>query len=155
MESIALSSPRLWALLHIPLAGEGCQWIQDIKHRPDYANASDVQSFRVDMSRLMRSRCEAVEAWLARAGTSPLSISLTYPDLRSDYEQKGEKKEFITKILAILRQYTCQWEALDLYLPFIVYESLDNHVPVQDLLKLRELRLYIYNWDKWEDSFQP
>ncbi|KAF8962992.1 hypothetical protein BDZ97DRAFT_1620486, partial [Flammula alnicola] len=59
--SAALSSPRLWARLHIPFA---CITVQEDQ--------------RQYFAREMKRRSEGVKYWLSRSGTCPISLSVLY-----------------------------------------------------------------------------
>ncbi|KDR83129.1 hypothetical protein GALMADRAFT_58315, partial [Galerina marginata CBS 339.88] len=55
--TIALSSPRLWAQLHITFC-------------------DNYRAFRSRAEKTLQIRCDVVKEWLGRSGTCPLSISL-------------------------------------------------------------------------------
>ncbi|KAF8891942.1 hypothetical protein CPB84DRAFT_1683177, partial [Gymnopilus junonius] len=70
--SLALSSPRLWAQLHITFC-------DDYRTSPPpYTTLilDNDQELQLHASSVLKLRCEVVKEWLARSGSCPLSISL-------------------------------------------------------------------------------
>lgn len=72
--TVALTSPLIWARLHISFPGNPT-------HSPSYEALSDTtisKRYQV-LSKVMELRCPVVKDWLTRSGTCPLSISVFFP----------------------------------------------------------------------------
>ncbi|KDR83081.1 hypothetical protein GALMADRAFT_56814, partial [Galerina marginata CBS 339.88] len=69
--SVALSSPRLWARLHIPFSDDYLDAVTDEFHAGDNA-----EELRLKAIKVLQLRCNVVEEWLMRSGTCPLDISI-------------------------------------------------------------------------------
>ena len=72
--SVALSSPRIWTRLHIPLPG-------DPRLSSKYGKLEDqaLDVRRRAFFKMMQLRYQAVKEWLGRSGSCPLSLSISYP----------------------------------------------------------------------------
>ena len=72
--SVALSSPRIWTRLHIPLPGNP-------SFPSPYGSNVDraLEPRRQMFSKTMQLRCQAVKEWLDRSGSCPLSLSISCP----------------------------------------------------------------------------
>jgi hypothetical protein len=71
----ALTAPRLWSRLHIPLVGQ-IQATSSIRSLFGHSGGSATQHGESDVNSLMQRRRQMVEQWLMRAGKTDLSISI-------------------------------------------------------------------------------
>jgi hypothetical protein len=85
--AIALSSPRIWSKIHIPLPGD-----------PGLYQENGLITDGTSLSRLfqriagvLKLRCDAVRRWLSRSGTCPLSISIYHPSPIQIYKTRRSK----------------------------------------------------------------
>ncbi|KAF9525283.1 hypothetical protein CPB83DRAFT_772315, partial [Crepidotus variabilis] len=69
--AVALSSPRIWARLHIPFPGNAFD-----TSSPFGSSDRKLATENPKYVETMKRRCEVVEQWLLRSGDCPLSISL-------------------------------------------------------------------------------
>jgi hypothetical protein len=116
---LALSNPLLWSAFHI-------------------SPTSIPQSWRKRDTVLHRPQIKAVEAWLARSGRCPLSISLI---------SRGQNKDFESVLLNLLVQHTHRWKDIHFRLNsavFPILAKLRSHaVP---LLQHISLDIATYQW---------
>ena len=97
--SITLSTPRLWASLHIPTP------------TPD-------SRFGPASARKMATRCEAVREWFLRSGQVPLSISLYTPDPCYSFDGSSpdsqEYSEFFGRVSRQILPFSRRWKTVHL-----------------------------------------
>lgn len=91
--SITLSTPRLWASLHIPT--------------PSSKSLYDPASVRK-----MASRCEAAREWILRSGEIPLSISLHTPNHHDISDSSQEDMESFGRVSRQILPFSRRWEAV-------------------------------------------
>ncbi|PPQ95293.1 hypothetical protein CVT26_014868 [Gymnopilus dilepis] len=144
--SIALSSPRLWSKLHIPMPFFRV-WSTALPQAPSWAYqqphvVADQREAEERYRRIMSQRRQIVESWLSRSGTCPLSISLSFSsetlfpgDLRST-DDGNDLVQIFTSIFSAQRL-----EDLEISAPFEVYEALESKISVNDIHILKRLRL--------------
>ncbi|KIM41989.1 hypothetical protein M413DRAFT_71267, partial [Hebeloma cylindrosporum] len=112
--SVALSSPRIWTRLHIPLPG-------DPRISSTYGKLRDqaLDVRRQIFSKTMRLRCQAVKEWLGRSGSCPLSLSISYPfgyiSNRDGPEINGEEDDEVADpLFQVILPFASRWGHLDL-----------------------------------------
>ena len=144
--SIALSSPRIWSRLHIPMPFFRV-WSTALPQAPSWAYSqphvvADQREAEERYRRIMSQRRQIVESWLSRSGTCPLSISLSFSsetlfpgDLRST-DDGNDLVQIFTSIFSAQRL-----EDLEISAPFEVYEALESKISVNDIPILKRLRL--------------
>ena len=96
--SITLSTPQLWASLHIPTP------------TPD-------SGFGPASTRKMITRCEAVREWILRSGEIPLSISLYASEAVYSFGSSPDSQRDIEFFGSVSRQilpFSRRWKTLDL-----------------------------------------
>ncbi|EDR04257.1 uncharacterized protein LACBIDRAFT_304790 [Laccaria bicolor S238N-H82] len=99
--SIALSTPRLWASLHIPTPMEISETGQVL--------AQPEPTFIAKMER----RCEGAREWIGRSRESPISISICIPTHVYSYElQPSSMKTFEVAVAQILAS-SHRWRKVD------------------------------------------
>ena len=131
----ALSAPRLWSRLHIPLVGHAHSLSRFSNHVGSISNptGSDIDS-------CMQRRRQMVEQWLARAGKTDLSISITDDALsgvRSRAARESHEPQHSVDIVEILVKYAGQLAVLDLG----IAPRLAKPILGKKLTRLRDLRL--------------
>ncbi|KIM41316.1 hypothetical protein M413DRAFT_146373 [Hebeloma cylindrosporum] len=120
---IALSSPRIWSKLYIPFPG-------DPNVSQVYGTITDetILSKRCQrFASVLRLRCDAVRSWLSRAGTCPLSLTVTYPSTYSGV-QNLELDELIREMFDILLSFADRWRDVDLSMPEDIYNKLQGNI---------------------------
>ena len=135
--SVALSSPRIWTRLHIPLPG-------DPKYPPPYGSNVDraLEPRRQMFSKTMQLRCQAVKEWLDRSGSCPLSLSISYPLGHSPISTNygAERDEVVDPLLLTIQPFAPRCRHLHLLMPFHLYEKLETQIPLQSLSMLRSFQ---------------
>jgi hypothetical protein len=134
--AIALSSPRIWSKIHIPLPGdpslsESCTGI--ITDEPRLSNR------RQRFARVLQLRCDIVRRWLSRAGTCPLSLSITYPSYFLDVQDLND--ELTNEMFDILLSYADRWEDVDLFMPEAIYNKLQSNINPTMFSFLKSLKI--------------
>jgi len=131
--SVALSSPRIWTRLHIPLPG-------DPRMFTNYAmnDRQAVELCRQEFSKMMQIRCQAVKDWLDRSGSCPLSLSIAYPlDYISGMDTDNDEDDVAGPLFQIIHPFAPRWEHLRLSMPLSVYRRLETRVPLHSLSMLQ------------------
>ena len=139
--SVALSSPRIWSRLHIPLPGD-----------PQYSftyesNVGQALEPRRQMfSKRMQLRCQAVKEWLDRSGSCPLSLSISYPlgnsPITTNYG--AEDDEVVNRLLQTIQPFAPRCRHLHLLMPLDMYQKLETNIPPNSLSMLRSFNGYIF-----------
>ncbi|KAL0950033.1 hypothetical protein HGRIS_010041 [Hohenbuehelia grisea] len=122
---VSMSTPRLWAAIHIVVPR--------------------VTSPKV-YSHLIRARCAGIRAWLTRSGGLPLSISLVlgperfYVPRSNCWNPAPPKTDFKT-FFSVLMDFSRRWKILKLAVADDIVPSLSSVVdtPLLETLKLLEL----------------
>ena len=142
--SVALSSPRIWTRLHIPLPG-------DPRMSPNYGSYGmkddrAVEVRRQIFSKMMQLRCRAVKDWLGRSGSLPLSLSISYP-FECEPSTNGdstEDDEVVDPLFLTIQPFASRWRHLDLSVPFHIYRKLETKIPLDNLSMLRYFKGTIF-----------
>lgn len=122
--SVTLSTPQLWASLHIP-------------------TPTTDTLFGVASVRKMATRCEAVRDWILRSGEIPLSISLYTPDPLSAFGSSPDSQEDMESFRRVSRQilpFSHRWQTVYLrategsFTPF--QEIVEGDVPMLESLSI-------------------
>ncbi|KAF8963000.1 hypothetical protein BDZ97DRAFT_2076107, partial [Flammula alnicola] len=140
--SAALSSPRLWARLHIPYA---CDSLDSSGWIPE----KDLEERRQNIGRAMALRAEAVKQWLSRSGTCPLSLSISNTSsTRTLLGSNSQWEERITlDIFNAILPFVRRWSDLEFTIPYDIYRQLDAMLSVDMIPMLRFLRASVYERD--------
>ena len=137
--AIALSSPRIWSKIHIPLPG-------DPSFSSAYGTAPDEASLRIRRQKIMdllRLRCDVVRTWLSRSGTCPLSISIHHPGSYSD-SQNLKDNDISYEMFNILLSCADRWSDVDLSMPEEIYHQLQGDMKPTSFSSLKSLTLSLY-----------
>ena len=138
--SIAFSSPRIWAKLHIPFPGD-----------PTFSNSFGcIKDERIAIRRqvfakVTELRCQVVKEWLHRSGTCPLSISLHYPigytqTVNSANNSREAADLAADPLFLLVLSFSKRWKQLDLTLPFPMYQRLESYMSRDALPMLQSFR---------------
>lgn len=142
---VALSSPRLWAQMHITFCDNHRVLQSGIVSDDD---DDDDDRRRAHALHILNLRCKVVHEWLTvRSGTCPLSVSIFYhsgswnlDDINSGWEEDGNPT---LELFRIITQSLYRCRRLELTMPTEVYQKLDqmitDSVPAIDLGALRAL----------------
>ena len=131
--AVALSSPRIWSKIHIPLPG-------DPSSSTGYGIITEettLSSRRQRYSDLLQLRCDVVREWLSRSGTCPLSFSITYPPS----QQNPKDDELPDKMFNILLSFAGRWRDVDISMPEEIYNKLQGDMRPNRFSSLNSLRL--------------
>jgi len=153
--SIAFSSPRIWAKLHIPFPGDPI-FSNSFGGLKDKMLAIRRQVF----AKVIGLRCQVVKEWLHRSGTCPLSISLHYPigytPTLNDANNSREAADLTTDPLFLLvLSFSKRWKQLDLTLPFSIYQKLESHMSRDALPMLQTFRAVAHLQGIMAESASP
>ena len=135
--AIALSSPRLWSKIHIPLPGDPA--ISE-SYSAIISDETRLNDRRQRYAIVMRSRCHAIRSWLSRSGTCPLSLSVSYPDDCSD-TQNSKNDQLIQEIFDILLSFADRWSNVLLSMPEDIYNKLQGDINPTTLSSLKSLKI--------------
>jgi len=143
--AIALSSPRIWSKIHIPLPGDPC-FSQGYGMITDQTALNKRRHLYADV---LQRRCDVVRRWLSRAGTCPLSISITHPGSSLDPPNPKEE-ELCLEMFKILLSFADRWSDVDISMPEDFHNKLQANIkpsmfPSLKSLKVNILRLYSLN----------
>ncbi|KAF8891927.1 hypothetical protein CPB84DRAFT_1783854 [Gymnopilus junonius] len=119
------------------------------------AQDSEADLRRTKAFRILTQRAQIVQEWLARSGTCPLSISLSYTSLLwnpRDLEEPYHPNDPTTKLFLTLLAHSHHLRSLELIMPIEIYRQLDDLVsepPADavvtiDLSALRDLKASLY-----------
>lgn len=138
--SVALSSPRIWARIHIPICYDS-----DLNSEVLDEEESQVQN-RLCYETMQR-RCEHIQNWLSRSATFPISISIKYitygwnpHENQTEWEDKIVKKLFQT-----VSTFASRWKDIEIQLPSDLYLHLEALISVASIPSLRHLKLSARN----------
>ena len=135
--AIALSSPRIWSKIHIPLPG-------DPSFTPrDEIITDGLSRRRQKIASVLQLRCDAVRRWLSRSGTCPLSISIYHPSSYSN-PQNSKVEELSQEMFNILLSFADRWSDVDLFMPEDIYSQLQGNTQPATFSSLKSLKLYLY-----------
>jgi hypothetical protein len=149
--TIALTSPQIWASLHIALPGNPTL-SSTFGMLSDDALAKRHQVF----SKVMELRCRAVKDWLTRSGTCPLSISVSHPlgyvEITDDPNSGNlrEVHDVTEPLFRLIVSFSPRWKLIDLTMPFSIYEKLESQIS-KDLLPLLQSFRGNFNWNDIEN----
>jgi len=140
---IALTSPLIWARIHIPLPGT-----PSLSSRIGIFSSAANARRHLDFSKAMELRCQVVKDWLTRSGTCPLSISLSYPTgsfgTAEQWEVFDNAANDVTEpLFRQILSFSSRWKHVELSMPFSVYQKLESHISGEALPLLNSLRGYI------------
>ena len=143
--AVALTSPLIWARLHISLRGNTSRSFYSAYVAP-LSSAAIAERYQV-FSKAMELRCRTVKDWLTRSGTYPLSISLSYPinliqtvnDSLNNPEAYDTTEPLFRQILA----FSQRWKHVELSMPFYIYKKLETLISGDALPLLNSLRVNI------------
>ena len=138
--SIALTSPLIWSRLHISLPGN-----PSLSSGIGAPLSSTTIGKRYQVfSKVMELRCRVVKDWLTRAGTCPLSISLSYPmGFIEAVDASVENREAYDVTLPLFQQilsFSHRWKHVELSMPFSIYKKLESLISGDSLPLLNSLR---------------
>ena len=135
--AIALTSPRIWAGLHIVVLPGDPTFSSHFGGISDDALEKRHQVF----SKVMELRCGAVKDWLTRSGTCPLSISMSYSlghvEAAHHFEEVNDVIETLFQLLA---SFSSRWKFIDLSLPFSIYKRLESQISKDPLPLLQSFK---------------
>ena len=143
--AIALSSPRIWSKIHIPLPGdpgvsEGFNETITVETR--------LNDRRQRFAGVMKSRCDAVRSWLSRSGTCPLSLSVAY--WGGDVSMHDSKEdELIQEMFDILLSFADRWTNVILSVPEDIHNKLQNDINPTMFSSLQSLKITLYGKPHW------
>jgi hypothetical protein len=151
--AIALSSPRIWSKIHIPLPG-------DPSFSSGYGIITDETSLsgrRQRFNSLLQMRCDVVRGWLSRSGTCPLSISIHHPSSYSDYSDSQSPKvdELSHEMFDMLLTFADRWSDIDISMPEEIYIKLQGSMKPIIFPSLKSLRLNSYRQFPTSDIQYP
>ncbi|KIM41317.1 hypothetical protein M413DRAFT_146379 [Hebeloma cylindrosporum] len=145
--AIALSSPRIWSQVYIPLPGD-----------PNYSSGYGVITDQATLNRrsqrfasVLRLRCDAVRRWLSRSGTCPLSLTVTYPSTYSDV-QNLEIDELIREMFDMLLSFADRWTDVDLSMPEDIYNKLQSNINPITFSSLTSLKISLNQAPHWNNT---
>ena len=142
--AIALSSPRIWSKIHIPLPGD-----------PGFDSTADETSLRNRHRRytgVLQVRCDVVRRWLSRSGTYPLSISMYHPGSYPDM-QNLELDELSHEMFNILLSFADRWSDVDICMPEEIYTKLQGDINPTMFPSLRSIKLNLHR-DFYSNNIQ-
>jgi uncharacterized protein YqcC (DUF446 family) len=148
--ALALSSPRIWSKIYIPLPGD-----------PSFSSGYGIITDEITLSKrrqrfasVLRLRCDAVRRWLLRSGTCPLSLSVTYPGYYSGGIQDSKDDELAHEMFNILLLFADRWRDVELSMPEDIYDKLQSNINPTTLSSLKSLKVTLYQKSHWENT-QP
>ncbi|PPQ73309.1 hypothetical protein CVT26_015337 [Gymnopilus dilepis] len=141
--SIALSSPRLWTRVHIPIRLPRKQGDDDDDDDAWGSTFSgyevDEEDTREDSEKYILFHRNRLHAWLSRSGALALSVSLSYSGSTSqrEFEDGTALKQFFDTLFTYLPAIT----DLELAMPTRIYPFLFAHLSPSSFPSLRRIKL--------------
>ena len=135
--STALSSPALWAKLHIaiphPLHDEQYFSYPSATSRSEAEQEADKRRF----VKVVEARRQLMKLWLSRSRTHPLSLSITFmgnfdDELLEEMKQEGHLPQLFETLISFSRQF----DQIDLDLPYNLCHLLLSRIPLADVSTL-------------------
>ena len=153
--AVALTSPLIWARLHISLPGNPC-------FSPSFgtrlSSAAIAKRYQV-FSNVMELRCLAVKDWLTRAGTCPLSISLSYPmgfiEVVDNSVNDREAYDVTEPLFQQILSFSQRWKHVELSMPLSIYKKLETLISGDALPLLNSLRGNMFWTDMHLEQADP
>ncbi|PPQ68533.1 hypothetical protein CVT25_005455 [Psilocybe cyanescens] len=137
--SIALSSPRIWSKIYIPIP------IMPLGgYYPLIFTLNERENRKWTYMQVAEGRSKMIKSWLDRSGECPLSISISYPQ-DSPPGMDDQEKPFIGMILTEIIAFSRRWRTLELKIPFRLYPTFGGSLTTKMLPMLEVLRLRIDN----------
>ena len=137
--AIALSSPRIWSKIHIPLPGDpGLN-----QGNGTFTDGTSLSRLFQRIAGVLQLRCDAVRRWLSRSGTCPLSISIYHPSSYSN-PQNSKVEELSQEMFNILLSFADRWSDVDLFMPEDIYSQLQGNTQPATFSSLKSLKLNLY-----------
>jgi len=134
--SVALSCPRIWARVHIPIC---C----DSNLSSAALDEEEFHAQNLFYYETMQRRCEHIQNWLSRSATFPISVSVEYPspgwnprESQTEWEDKIVKKLFET-----LSPFASRWKDVEIQLPVDLYPHIEALISVESVPSLRNLKI--------------
>jgi len=149
--AIALTSPLIWARIHIALPGNPSLSFGTL-------SSAAITKRHLDFSKVMELRCQVVKDWLTRSGTRPLSISLSHPIGFNDHEaiddwvDESQAYDVTEPLFQQIVSFSPRWKHVELSMPFSVYKKLQSHISEDSLPLLNSLKGDIGH-NNWDDMF--
>jgi len=134
--AIALSSPRIWSRIHVPLPGDPC-------FSPEYeliTDATTLNTRRQLFAGVVKRRCDVVRRWLSRSGTCPLSISIIYPSSPPN-TQMPKDEELSYEMLDVLLSFADRWSDIDISMPEDFHNTLQANIQPSMFPSLKSLKV--------------
>ncbi|CAA7266162.1 unnamed protein product [Cyclocybe aegerita] len=136
----ALSTPSLWARLHVSLPGA-----VRLRLPSGPAGTPSIDTIRRNnvlalYPKIMKRRSDAVREWLARSGASPLSVSVFAPTIYPEYltEIIHGAGEMVLDALAP----SCErWREIELTMPLDLYQKFETKFVLKNPKNLVQVRL--------------
>ncbi|KAJ7062346.1 hypothetical protein C8F01DRAFT_128306 [Mycena amicta] len=138
--AISMSTPRLWASVHI------------VEPSPPPSNAS-VYVTRARDARLAQ-RLESAKSWLARSGKCPLSISLLLESHGQEYTSSEIESWPTYSFLQVMISHLSQWRRIELRVPNRLVEAL-RKLTGKDVPLLQSLNLDLLVVQPGVDPLSP
>ncbi|KIM41499.1 hypothetical protein M413DRAFT_149674 [Hebeloma cylindrosporum] len=127
--AIALSSPRIWSKIYIPLPGNPI-------YSSNYGVITDestVSKRRQKFARVLRLRCDAVRKWLSRS----------------------EDDELPHEMFSIVLSFADRWRDIDLSMPHVIYNELQSNINATTFSSLRSLKVTLSVINRGGDTQFP
>ncbi|KIM41498.1 hypothetical protein M413DRAFT_445486 [Hebeloma cylindrosporum] len=142
--AIALSSPRIWSKVHVPLPGD--HTFSEWSYALDYHTVIK-DGHRQSFADVVRSRCDAIRRWLSRSGACPLSLSIGHS---GDYSSLGI--ELIQEMFDMLLSFADRWRDIDLSIPEDIYNDLLDGINPATFCSLKSLKIALSSQEfaDWE-----
>jgi hypothetical protein len=144
--AIALSSPRIWSKIHIPLPGDPRYSELNYGRITDETRLNDR---RREIACVMRSRCDGVRGWLSRSGTCPLSLSVIYS---GDHLENSKDDELVQEMFDILLSFSDRWSDVNLSMPEDIYDKLQCDINPTTFSSLKSLKTALLRKPHWDDT---
>jgi len=135
--AIALSSPRIWSRIHIPLPG-------DPRFSREYGLITDettLNTRRQLFAGVLQRRCDVVRRWLSRSGTCPLSISITHPGTLANAPIPND--ELSHEMFDVLLSFADRWSDVDISMPEELHSTLQANIQPSMFPSLKSLKVQL------------
>lgn len=137
----ALTSPHIWARLHITFPG-------NIEHPVILIDDGEPMPETIDRDpgyvKVVQKRIYLANEWLSRSGSCPLSLSINCPSFNTIFDPWDTATQ---GLFSVVVSFADRWKELELAMPSDIYENLQKMLTKEMTPMLQSLRAIFFYRD--------
>ncbi|KAH9484810.1 hypothetical protein JR316_0001712 [Psilocybe cubensis] len=165
--AIALSSPLLWARVHIEFSNDDLvpDIIEDQIVEDEFLEYVMPRMSKSRVIEILQRRCEALEEWLRRSGACPLSFSLHYLKTQiapvepaTTGQVNLQHSDLTHRLFNALLNESSRWSNVELSMPMDTYYALSEgfaQINFNNLVTLRVSSHGNWRWNRRRPQVNP